>query len=296
MFFSKVVENIKLNDRLFLKPEYLNHEFVSGNKWRKLKYNIEKAKNEGQTTLLSFGGAYSNHIAALASAGKIYGFKTIGVIRGEELESNYENNPTLKYAKSCGMIFKFVSREAYKMKDALHFINDLRNQFGAFMLIPEGGTNKLAIKGCEEIFNPTDIMFDYVCCCVGTGGTISGLINSCWPHQKILGFPALKGAYLNKDISKFAKRKNWELIEGYHFGGYAKINEELIHFMNNFKLKYDIQLDPVYTAKMIFGVNELMNNGYFEKNAKILLIHSGGLQGIPGMNEKLRKKKLPLIN
>ena len=296
MFFSKVVENIKLNDRLFLKPEYLNHEFVSGNKWRKLKYNIEKAKNEGHTTLLSFGGAYSNHIAALASAGKIYGFKTIGVIRGEELESNYENNPTLKYAKSCGMIFKFVSRESYKMKDALHFINDLRNQFGAFMLIPEGGTNKLAIKGCEEIFNPTDIMFDYVCCCVGTGGTISGLINSCWPHQKILGFPALKGAYLNKDISKFAKRKNWELIEGYHFGGYAKINEELIHFMNNFKLKYDIQLDPVYTAKMIFGVNELMNNGYFEKNAKILLIHSGGLQGIPGMNEKLRKKKLPLIN
>ena len=188
MFFSKVVENIKLNDRLFLKPEYLNHEFVSGNKWRKLKYNIEKAKNEGHTTLLSFGGAYSNHIAALASAGKIYGFKTIGVIRGEELESNYENNPTLKYAKSCGMIFKFVSRESYKMKDALHFINDLRNQFGAFMLIPEGGTNKLAIKGCEEIFNPTDIMFDYVCCCVGTGGTISGLINSCWPHQKILGF------------------------------------------------------------------------------------------------------------
>ena len=296
MFFSKVVENIKLNDRLFLKPEYLNHEFVSGNKWRKLKYNIKKAKNEGQTTLLSFGGAYSNHIAALASAGKIYDFKTIGVIRGEELESNYEDNPTLKYAKSCGMIFKFVSRDVYKMKDALHFINDLRNQFGAFMLIPEGGTNKLAIKGCEEIFNPTDIMFDYVCCCVGTGGTISGLINSSWPHQKILGFPALKGAYLNKDISKFAKRKNWELIEDYHFGGYAKINEELIHFMNNFKLKYNIQLDPVYTAKMIFGVNELINNGYFEKNAKILLIHSGGLQGIPGMNEKLRKKKLPLIN
>jgi 1-aminocyclopropane-1-carboxylate deaminase len=164
------------------------------------------------------------------------------------------------------------------------------------MLIPEGGTNKLAIKGCEEIFNPTDIMFDYVCCCVGTGGTISGLINSSWPHQKILGFPALKGAYLNKDISKFARRKNWELIEDYHFGGYAKINEKLIHFMNNFKLKYDIQLDPVYTAKMIFGVNELINNGYFEKNAKILLIHSGGLQGIPGMNEKLRKKKLPLIN
>ena len=240
MFFSKVVENIKLNDRLFLKPEYLNHEFVSGNKWRKLKYNIEKAKNEGQTTLLSFGGAYSNHIAALASAGKIYGFKTIGVIRGEELESNYENNPTLKYAKSCGMIFKFVSRESYKMKDALHFINDLRNQFGAFMLIPEGGTNKLAIKGCEEIFNPTDIMFDYVCCCVGTGGTISGLINSCWPHQKILGFPALKGAYLNKDISKFAKRKNWELIEDYHFGGYAKINEELIHFLNETEIGRDI--------------------------------------------------------
>lgn len=296
MFFSKVVDNIKLNDRLFLKPEYLNHEFVSGNKWRKLKYNLLKAKNEGQTTLLSFGGAYSNHIAALASAGKAYSFNTIGVIRGKELESNFENNPTLNYAKSCGMIFKFVTRDDYKKKEELNFINDLKDQFGEFMLIPEGGTNTLAIKGCEEIFTPTDIMFDYVCCCVGTGGTISGLINSSWSHQKILGFPALKGAFLSKDISKFAKCKNWELIEDYHFGGYAKINEELIHFMNNFKLQYGIQLDPVYTAKMIFGVNELINKGYFEKNAKILLIHSGGLQGISGMNKKLRKKKLPLIN
>ena len=296
MFFSKVVENIKLNDRLFLKPEYLNHEFVSGNKWRKLKYNLLKAKDEGQTTLLSFGGAYSNHIAALASAGKAYNFKTIGVIRGEELESNFENNPTLKYAKSCGMTFKFVSRDDYKKKEELNFINDLKGQFGKFMLIPEGGTNTLAVKGCEEIFNPKDVMFDYVCCCVGTGGTISGLINSSWSHQKILGFPALKGTFLNKDISKFAKRNNWELIEDYHFGGYAKINEELIHFMNNFKLQYGIQLDPIYTAKMIFGVNELIGKGFFEEKAKILLIHSGGLQGISGMNDKLLKKKLPLIN
>ena len=296
MFFSKVVENIKLNDRLFLKPEYLNHEFVSGNKWRKLKYNLLKAKDEGQTTLLSFGGAYSNHIAALASAGKAYNFKTIGVIRGEELESNFENNPTLKYAKSCGMTFKFVSRDDYKKKEELNFINDLKGQFGKFMLIPEGGTNTLAVKGCEEIFNPKDVMFDYVCCCVGTGGTISGLINSSWSHQKILGFPALKGTFLNKDISKFAKRNNWELIEDYHFGGYAKINEELIHFMNNFKLQYGIQLDPIYTAKMVFGVNELIEKGFFEEKAKILLIHSGGLQGISGMNDKLLKKKLPLIN
>lgn len=296
MNFSKSLENIKLNERLFLKPEYLNHEYVSGNKWRKLKYNLIQAKEEGQSKLLSFGGAFSNHIAALASAGRLFGFKTIGIIRGEELENNYKNNSTLNYAASCGMSFKFVSREVYRNKQDTTFINDLKKEFGEFMYIPEGGTNTLAVKGCEEILQEADQEFDYVCCSVGTGGTISGLINSSWSHQNILGFPALKGSFLKEDISKFAKCNNWDLINDYHFGGYAKINKELVHFMNAFKGRYDIQLDPIYTAKMVYGVFALDKKGFFRNNTKILLIHTGGLQGINGMNEQLKRKKLPLIN
>src|SRR5690606_3967243 len=168
--------------------------------------------------------------------------------------------------------------------------------FGDFYLIPEGGTNHFAIKGCEEILTETDKTFDYICCAVGTGGTISGLINSSFPNQKILGFPALKGDFLQEEISKFANKTNWELIQDYHFGGYAKINPELISFINRFKEIYGIPLDPVYTGKMMFGLFDFMKQGYFPKGSKILAIHTGGLQGIEGMNATLIRKKLPIIN
>lgn len=296
MYFIKDQENIHVKEQVFIKPDYLNHPFISGNKYRKLKYNILEAQQFQKTRLLTFGGAYSNHIAAVAAAGSEFGFKTIGVIRGEELVAKVADNPTLSFAKKQGMHFHFVSRESYRLKATNDFIESLKSKFGDFYLIPEGGTNTLAIKGCEEILTENDKNFDFICCSVGTGGTISGIINSSGTSQNILGFPALKGEFLKEEISKFANNPNWDLISDYHFGGYAKINTELISFINEFKAQYGLPLDPVYTGKMMYGVFDLMRQGYFPKGAKILAIHTGGLQGIQGMNDALRKKKLPILN
>ncbi|PWH84505.1 1-aminocyclopropane-1-carboxylate deaminase [Algibacter marinivivus] len=280
---------------LFIKREDKIHPFVSGNKYRKLKYNLLDAKKKGFETLLTFGGAYSNHIAAVASAGSLLGFKTVGVIRGDELKEKIASNSTLSFAKEKGMQFKFVSREAYRNKVSETFLNSLKDEFGEFYTIPEGGTNPLAVKGCEDILSEDDKTFDYICCAVGTGGTISGLINCSKPSQQVLGFPALKGNFLKEDISKFAKQSNWKLITEYHFGGYAKINEDLVTFINQFKLNYNVPLDPVYTGKMLFGIMDLIEKKYFPKGSKVLVIHTGGLQGITGMNEVLRKKNLSII-
>ena len=280
---------------LYIKREDKIHPFVSGNKYRKLKYNLLEAKNNGFDTLLTFGGAFSNHIAAVASAGNTFGFKTIGIVRGQELGSKISENSTLSFAKENGMQFKFVSRELYRNKTSESFLNDLKEEFGDFYLISEGGTNKLAVKGCEEILNTEDKNFDYICCAVGTGGTISGLINCSKPSQQVLGFPALKGDFLKEDISKFASQTNWKLITDYHFGGYAKINEELVTFINQFKIDNQVSLDPVYTGKMLFGIMDLINKNHFPKGSKILVIHTGGLQGIEGMNAVLRKKNLSII-
>ena len=280
---------------LFIRRDDLIHPFVSGNKFRKLKYNLIQAEKEKQATILTFGGAFSNHIAATAFAGNEKGFKTIGIIRGEELEFKINDNPTLKFAASCGMQLHFVSRDDYRKKENEEFINYLKLKYGDFYLLPEGGTNYLAVKGCEEIIDENDSIYDCICTCVGTGGTIAGLINSSFSHQKILGFPALKGDFLQKDIRKFAINENWELINDYNFGGYAKITPELIVFMNSFYNKHKIFLDPIYTSKMVFGVIDLINKNYFSKNSKILLIHTGGLQGIKGMNNKLKSKNEPVI-
>lgn len=288
-------ENLKLDSQLFIKPDYLNHKFISGNKYRKLKYNIEIAKQQEYNTLLTFGGAFSNHIAAVAVAGFEFGFKTIGVIRGDELIDKIDSNPTLLFAKNNGMHFKFVSRTAYREKTSSMFLEALKAEFGNFYLIPEGGTNELAIKGCEEILSKQDEIFDYVCVSVGTGGTISGIINSSFPHQKIIGFPALKGNFLQEEIRKFAHKSNWELIKDYHFGGYGKVNDELIDFINTFKASHNIPLDPIYTGKMMYGVYDLMKQNYFPKDSKILAIHTGGLQGIEGMNLKLKQQNKLLI-
>ena len=278
-----------------VRREDMIHPFVSGNKFRKLKYNLAEAKKNQKATILTFGGAYSNHIAATAFAAFDKGFKSIGIIRGEELENKVDENSTLAFAKSCGMIFKFISREAYRKKEEPAFLSELMAEFGDFYLLPEGGTNDLAVRGCEEILTPIDAVYDIICTCVGTGGTIAGLINSSFSHQKVLGFPALKGDFLQKDIRKFAIKENWELINEYHFGGYGKTTPDLIAFMNLFYNEHHILLDPIYTAKMFFGVLDLINNNYFEKGAKLLLIHSGGLQGIAGMNKKLKQNNASTI-
>ena len=281
---------------LVIKREDLIHPFVSGNKFRKLKYNLLQAKAENQSTLLTFGGAYSNHIAAVAYAGKENGFQTIGVIRGDELADKIASNPTLKFAQECGMQFEFVSRETYRLKTEAAFLEQLEQKHGSFYLIPEGGTNDLAVKGCEEILTQEDGVFDYVATAIGTGGTISGIINSALPHQKILGFPALKGDFLQDEIRNFVRNDNWELILDYHFGGYGKVNSDLVDFINRFLKKTKIPLDPIYTGKMVFGIVDLIEKNYFPKNSKILLIHTGGLQGIQGMNLKLKDKGVPILH
>jgi len=285
---------------LCIKREDEIHPDVSGNKFRKLKYNLSKAKELGKTTLLTFGGAFSNHILATAVAGNITGFKTIGIIRGDELgidlDKTLQQNATLRNAYENGMLFEFVDRTAYRNKNGVSFQENLKHKYGDFYVIPEGGTNELAIKGCEEILVDKDSQFDYICSAIGTGGTISGLINASKKHQKVLGFPSLKGDFFKDEIQKYVHKTNWDLITDYHFGGYGKYNDELIRFINKFSAKTNILLDPIYTAKMVFGILDLVQKDYFEKGSKILAIHTGGLQGIEGFNEKLKSKNKESIH
>jgi 1-aminocyclopropane-1-carboxylate deaminase len=274
---------------LFIKREDQLHPIISGNKFRKLKYNLAEAKRLGYKKLLTFGGAFSNHIVAVAGAGKEFGFETIGIIRGEELQEKIEENPSLSVAQQFGMKLVFVSRDAYRLKETPEFIKEMKSQFGDFYLLPEGGTNELAIKGCEEILSEDDIQFSHICSSIGTGGTISGIINSAASHQNIIGFSSLKGDFLQNDIAKFANQKNWSVNCEYHFGGYGKVTNELIEFINTFYLEHAIRLDPIYTGKMMLGIFVLIQKDFFPPNSKILAIHTGGLQGIAGMNLKLEK-------
>ena len=281
---------------LYIRREDTIHPLISGNKYRKLKYNLLEAKKQGKDTLLTFGGAFSNHIAATACAGHEQGIKTIGVIRGEELQDNWQDNPTLTLAHEHGMQFHFVSRADYRLKSEPLFIQNLKDRFGDVYVLPEGGTNDLAVKGCMEILTEEDTIFDYICCAVGTGGTVAGLINAARPHQTVLGFPALKGDFLIEEIRTFVHNDRWKLVTDYHFGGYAKVDRPLIDFINLFKSKTGIPLDPIYTGKMLFGIFDLVKKSVFPHGTQILAIHTGGLQGIKGMNRILKKKNLPLLD
>ena len=280
---------------LFIKREDQIHPIISGNKYRKLKYNLIEAKKQGHEALLTFGGAFSNHILATAAAGKESGFKTIGVIRGNELRNKWRQNPTLKHSHSLGMQFYFVDRDSYRDKEKRSFLAKLKDEFGSFYVLPEGGTNNLAIKGCQEILTEDDKGFDFICCPVGTGGTLAGLINASHQEQTVLGFSALKGSFVGSQVAKLVRKTNWKIEEAYHFGGYAKVNADLIAFMNNFKQETGIGLDPLYTGKMLFGLMDSIKNDRFAPESKILAIHTGGLQGIKGMNLVLKKKNLPRI-
>jgi len=300
--YELIISEIELaNDQMFdielhMQREDLIHPFVSGNKYRKLKYNLAFAKKQGYKGLLSFGGAYSNHISAMALAGSIEGFKTIGVIRGEELYSQIDQNETLSFAKSCGMEFDFLSREVYKTKDSDHFLEAIKDKYPEYYIVPEGGTNTLAIKGCEEILQANHNEYDYICVSVGTGGTVAGIVNTALDHQTVVGFSALKGTFQKELIKNHSANTRYQLTDEFCFGGYAKVNASLIEFMNEFRNKNQICLDPIYTGKMMYGILAMIRRGDFPKNSRILAIHTGGLQGIAGMNTKLKKKNLPLIN
>jgi len=265
--------------RVLIKREDINHPYASGNKWWKLKYNLEEALLQKQKTLLTFGGAYSNHIYATAAAAKELGFQSIGIIRGEE---TLPLNATLHFAAECGMKLHYITRDSYRHKHEEQFINELYNQFGDFYRIPEGGTNELAVRGVGEFAQSLGDDFDYLCCAVGTGGTLAGLINGLPDRIQILGFPVLKSVdYLADEIRKYVypDKKNWRLVTGYHFGGYAKTTNELLSFIKQVEQLHALPLDFVYTAKVVYGVYQMVRNGDFRMNSKILILHTGGLQG-----------------
>lgn len=264
---------------LDLKRLDLIHPHISGNKFYKLKYNLQHAKQLGLDTLITFGGAFSNHIAATAYAAHYFGFNSIGIIRGEEL-ADQRLNHTLATASQFGMQLEFINRQDYRNKEQPDFLAELQSRFPNAYIIPEGGTNSLAIQGCKEILSEQDRQnYDVICCAVGTGGTITGLIESSHFNQNILGFSALKGDFLTSDVTHLTAKKNWKIIDEYCCGGYAKTSAQLIEFIQFFEKQYQIPLEPIYTGKMLFGIFDLIEKAYFPPHTRILAIHSGGLQG-----------------
>lgn len=269
---------IEAGIRMALKREDLNHPHVSGNKWWKLKYNIEKVLQHPSKTLLTFGGAYSNHLYATAAACHELGLRSIGVVRGE---AHPLLNDTLQFAKDRGMQLHYISRESYRHKTEADFMDVLENEFGAFVLVPEGGSNEEAVQGASEFATSLDQSFDYLCCPVGTGGTLAGLIRGYRPTKTILGFSVLKGVYgMAEEIQRWCPGKtNWQLITDYHFGGYAKSTPDLLQFIAQFKERHHVPLEYIYTGKMMSGIFDLIKQGFFKRGSTILAIHTGGLQG-----------------
>ena len=265
--------------RLDLKRLDLIHPHISGNKFYKLKYNLIEAKKRGCDRILTFGGAFSNHIAASAYAAHHFDFKSIGIIRGQELA--YRSlNATLKTAQHYGMQLEFMSREQYRQKDQSEFLHTLQSQYPSAFIIPEGGTNALAIQGSKEILSDTDrLNYDVICCAVGTGGTLAGLIEASHHGQYVIGFSALKGDFLHNDVQRHTNKTNWHILDDYCFGGYAKTSSELFDFIAGFEQKYQIPLEQVYTAKMLYGLLDLIQKNDFDQGTRILALHTGGLQG-----------------
>lgn len=270
--------------QLSIKRDDLIHEHISGNKWRKLKYNLAEAQKQQHEVVLTFGGAFSNHVVATAVCASLNGLKSIGVIRGEEA---YASNPTLSLAKEYGMQLHFVSREDYRLKGQADYLELLSQKFGRCYIVPEGGANELGRKGCREVVDSLDGTFDYVTVAIGTGTTFLGMLDASTDDgMKILGFPVIKNFNeLDGYLSEQYDLEDYRLFKEYHFGGYAKFKTELITFINEFRGKTGIALDPIYTGKMMYGLFDLISSGYFPAGSKILSIHTGGLQGIKGFNQ-----------
>jgi 1-aminocyclopropane-1-carboxylate deaminase len=272
------------NIRLFVKRDDLIHPFISGNKWRKLKYNLIKASQQKQNHLVTFGGAYSNHLLATAAAGAKFGFKTTAFVRGEKVD-----NSLLSLCKIHGMNLIFTSRETYKYKKQLfetHFAEDTNAYF-----IDEGGSGEEAELGCREIISELSETYDYIFCAAGTGTTSAGIINAiniAKLETTFMMIPVLKGgAFLKDDIEPLLIHKpNYHILDQYHFGGYAKTTPELIQFIKDFTTKTGILLDPVYTGKSMYAIKDLAQQDFFKPNSKVLMIHTGGIFGILGMLDK----------
>ena len=273
------------------------HDFISGNKWYKLKCNIEEFQKTGKEYLVTFGGAYSNHLTATAQAGKEFNFKTIGIVRGEEL--NEQSNEHLKFASACGMKIIFVSRDQYRRFREHNelLLSQLPGPHSGLYFLPEGGSNELAVKGCEGIIQDISIDFDFICVACGTGTTLSGITRALKTHQQAIGISVLSGGTFMKDaIKKFTGLKtNFEVLCEYHFGGYAKSTQELDSFCTAFSLEKNIPIEPVYTGKLFFGIFDLIKKGYFEKGKTIVIVHTGGINDFAGANPNLLQSLLTVV-
>ncbi len=285
------------NLRLFVKRDDLLHPHVSGNKWRKLKHNLLEAQRLGYTRLVTFGGAYSNHIAAAAAAGRAFGFSTLGVISGEETGTG---NPTLNYAKECGMDLIFTSRANMRNLSESGLIQLLEIDAAKAFVLPQGGANCLAFAGCREIVTETVTQLgqlpDFFITACGTGATLAGMASRMPIECEALGIAVLKGGFLAKEVENLLAAcgekpaSNLKVLDGFHHGGYAKWTPDLISFINKFKSETGIPLDPIYTGKAFFATFELARQGIFPEGANIVLVHTGGLQGIAGFNERFGNK------
>ncbi|MEL6864596.1 MAG: pyridoxal-phosphate dependent enzyme [Bacteroidota bacterium] len=274
--------------RLLVKRDDLLDKSLSGNKWRKLKYNLHEAFNQQKKCLLTFGGAYSNHLYATAAAGQRFGIPTIGIVRGEAVEPP---NPTIRFLRACQMKLHFVSRHAYRQKTDL--LDQLDLDLTDCYILPEGGSNPLAMKGCTELVEETREQLAFVpevwALACGTGATLAGLIEGLGGTAQALGIAVLRDASLGERIQSLLSRPltdNWSLCLDYHFGGYARFDEELIQWINDFRRQFGIPLEPLYTGKLFFGLFDLIQQGYFPVGTTILAVHTGGLQGIIGFNER----------
>jgi len=272
--------------------------YAGGNKFFKLKFNLEEAKKQGCKKLLTFGGAWSNHLAAAAKACQENHLELICVVRGEEPR---EYSDTLRYCKEKGAHLHFVSRTDYRKKTEKEFIEELKNKFGEFYLLPEGGSNALAVKGCKEIVDLINIDFDFICCPVGSGGTFAGIVSGLKEHQKALGFVSLKGGEYMEDVIaklltplspqkatsplKGEKSNRTHYLYDYHFGGFAKTTPELLAFKKDFEKQFGFDLDYIYTSKMFYGIFDLIQKNYFKEGSTVVAIHTGGLQGNQGFEK-----------
>lgn len=302
MKFPKPCANVPIieiptgkNCRLFIKREDLIHAEISGNKFWKLFRNINGYIESAPANPLiaTFGGAFSNHIFAVAASGKELGIKTVGIIRGEELPENSIKNPTLRKAAANGMNFRFVSRSEYRAKDKI--AAQIKKEFPDALILPEGGTNRLAVEGIKFMLNEETKNFDYLCCAVGTGGTLAGISKFAESSQKVSGFKVVKDDSLEERIFDLSGKRNFELFDASE-AGYGKFSNETIRFINDFYKNFRVPLDPVYTGKTLKKIFELIKNDRFPAGSKILFFHTGGLQAVAGANEKLKKQNAETID
>ena len=278
--------------RLLLWRDDLANPDLPGNKARKLKHNLAAARQQGHRTLLTFGGAYSNHIAAVATAGRLFDFQTIGLIRGEAAAGL---NPTLAQAAADGMALHYLDRTAYRQRLEPEFVAAQLAQFGPAYVLPEGGTNSLALAGCAELVAEIrqQTPFDALAVAVGTGGTLAGLLTGLAGRHHAVGIAALKnGDFLRGEIDALTQQatgrtfSNYSLETAYHFGGYAKHSAELLAFVRQFRERHGVLLDPIYTGKLLFGVLNLIARGDFARGSTVVAIHTGGLQAWAGWQQR----------